>query len=377
MRRVGSHCRFFVTVRRFTLCAGAFAVALLVFGSGPVHAQAVSPASPLQPSHYIPGLAGIRDAVTPPPGLFVIWYNYGFISNRFIDRNGNVVDSLRQGNVAVDLDVSMWATSPLIAFSSRRAVLGGARYIVGIAPNFFQSSCKLVTQRYAGIDDTTITQVSEGSLGGWSDLVVVPLGLSWAFGRFSEDASNPFAGLSDEEIFEQYGLPPPRHWNVSFFYWFAAPTGRYETGASDNLGFGFWTHAFQLFGYWYPRSDQAAALEAGLTFETHSRIKDRDVRPGDRLSLEYGASMFVNPWLELGIGGAHNWQISDDTGDDVYWDPNVHDRKSMLNFTVGALPTPWLYVVGKYGFDYGARQRFDGHNFVLNLTFITGWLDGR
>ncbi len=36
-----------------------------------------------------------------------------------------------------------------------------------------------------------------------------------------------------------------------------------------------------------------------------------------------------------------------------------------------------LYIVATYGFDYGARQRFDGHNFTLNFHFVSGLLDGR
>jgi len=46
---------------------GALAVAVLVFGAGPVSAQVVNPH---QPAHYMPGTVNIRDGVTPPPGLW-------------------------------------------------------------------------------------------------------------------------------------------------------------------------------------------------------------------------------------------------------------------------------------------------------------------
>ncbi len=360
---------------------GALAVALLLFSSGSVNAQAVSPSSPLQPGHYAPGIIGIRDAITPPPGLFLIWYNWYFTSNAFKDRDGNKVESLPRGNVDVELDVGMWATSPVLAFSSQRTFLGGARYLAGIAPSYFVADGTVATQRYAGIRDTTVTQVFEGDLSGWSDLIVVPLGLSWAFGLFPEgpgDPRDPYAGMNDEEYFAETGMPPRRKYNVSFLYSFAAPTGRYERGANDNLGLGFWSHFFQLFGYFYPLSHQALAFEAGVTVETNSKIKDSDYRPGNRLSLEYGVSAFVNPWLELGVGGANNWQISDDTGNDVFWDASVHDRKHMVNFTAAFMPVFMkFYIVTKYGLDYGARQRLDGHNFVINLYYVTGLLDGR
>ena len=75
------------------------------------------------------------------------------------------------------------------------------------------------------------------------------------------------------------------------------------------------------------------------------------------------------------LGGANNWQVSDDTGDDVFWDPRVHDRRHMVNFTAAFLPSARLYIVTKYGLDYGARLRFDGHNFIINLSYATGLLD--
>ena len=117
---------------------------------------------------------------------------------------------------------------------------------------------------------------------------------------------------------------------------------------------------------------------AGLTYELNSSIKDVDVTPGNRLSLEWGLSQYLTPWLELSILGGHNWQVSDDSGDDVFWDPTVHDRKSTMMFGAGFWP--WqgrLYVSARYGFDFAMRQRFDNTNFMVNVIFITNLLDGR
>ena len=69
-------------------------------------------------------------------------------------------------------------------------------------------------------------------------------------------------------------------------YSFYAPTGRYETGADDNIGLGFWTHQFQGFGYYFPIEHQATAIMAGLTYEVNGQIEDVDVTPGSRFSLD-------------------------------------------------------------------------------------------
>ena len=359
-----------------------FTIAVLLALSSSAFAQAISPSSPLQPGHYFPGIIGIRDAITPPPGLILIWYNWYFTSNSFIDAEGNKIEKFRQGNIDVDINVGTWATAPVLGFVSQRLpFLGGAQYIGGIVPQYFAADGNIDTRRSGSIIDTTFTRNRDYSLSGWTDLIVVPLGLSWAFGKFPEggsDPRDPYAGMTDEEYMAETGMPPRRKFNVTFLYDFAAPTGRYELGADDNLGLGFWSHIFQLFGYYHPLYHQAVALEGGLSFETNSKIKDQDYRPGNRLTLEYGVSAFVKPWLELGVGGGNNWQISDDTGDDVWWDASVRDRKHVVNFQVAFMPVAWkFYIVTKYGFDYGARQRMDGQNFIVNLYYVTGLLDGR
>jgi hypothetical protein len=253
---------------------------------------------------------------------------------------------------------------PVVAWASKRTILGGARYIAAIAPNFFYTDYKFLAAPAGSGFDPATTQIAEGSFGGFSDLLVAPVGLSWALGHF-EDVT-----VTDEELAE-VGMPPRRRFNLTAMYSFVAPTGRYETGAADNLGLGFWTHQLQGFGCFYPFEHQATAVVAGLTYEVHGEIKDVDVTPGSRLSLEWGVSQYLAAWLELFVQGAHNWQVTDDEGSDVYWDAGVHDRKSTLLFGAGFWP--WaqrLYVSAKYGFDYDMQQRFDNNNLVINVIYL-------
>jgi hypothetical protein len=351
---------------------GALALVLLAFAAGPVHAQV---ASPLQPGHYVPGIMNVRDMVTPPDGLFVIWYNWSLSSDTFVDRDGNEFSRLNLSEIDpsypdldVKLDVNAFATVPVVAWAKGTSILGGARYIAAIAPNYFTADFKVVGEVVGGGAEPGY---EEGSLSGWSDLLVAPIGLSWAFGRYDETS------VSDEDL-AALGMPPHRRFNVTTLYSFVAPTGRYTTGADDNLGLGFWTHQFQGFGYYYPFEHQATAVMAGLTYELNSSIKDADVKPGNRLSLEWGVSQYFTPWFEFSVHGAHNWQITDDSGADVIWDPTVHDRKNTL--MLGAGFWPWegrLYASLRWGFDYGMRQRFDNTNLMLNVIFLTNLLDGR
>jgi len=352
-------------------------IVILITQIQPVSAQV---ASPLQPGHYVPGIVGLRDFATPPPGLFFIWYNWYLWTDTYIDRNGNELKNFNLSDinpslpdVQRDFKLNGFATIPVLAWVSHFKILGGARYIAGIAPNYGIGDFDVVINPdIPGVDPVHV----EGNISGWSDLVVLPFGLSWAFGEFDNTLPDDLT-MTDDELAE-IGLPPHRRWNLTAFYSFAAPTGRYETGASDNVGLGFWTHMFQFFGYYYPFEHQATAIAAGLTYELNSKIKDVDVKPGSRLSLEYGVSQFVAEWLEFQIELAHNWQISDDTGNDVFWDGSIHDRKSSIYFGVTVMPImARLMIVAKYGFEFGIRQRFDNSNLVLNLYYATNLLTGK
>ena len=351
----------------------ALVFALLMLGAGSSNAQV---ASPLQPGHYAPGVINIRDLATPPPGLFVLWYNWFISSGEFIDRNGNELSSINLSeidpdlpDIDVDLDVKGFATVPYVAWSSTFTVLGG-RYIAGISPNYMVADYTVQADPGGPGLDPVGNRKIEGTVSGFSDLLVSPVGLSWAVGRFADPPA------SDEAALEA-GLAPFRRFNLAVYYSFIAPTGRYESGADDNIGLGFWTHQFQGFGYFFPVSDQSTAIMAGLTYELNGEIKDVAVNPGNRLSLEWGVSQYLSSSFELGVQGAHNWQITDDSGADVFWDPTVHDQKSTLLFSAGFWP--WagrLNLTAKYGFDFGVRQRFKNNNFLLNVVWITNFLTG-
>ena len=71
-------------------------------------------------------------------------------------------------------------------------------------------------------------------------------------------------------------------------YGFFAPTGRYEVGGEENIGFGMWSHEIQ-FGttvFLDPAKKFSAATTAYI--EMHSNKKDQDLKVGNLLTLEGG-----------------------------------------------------------------------------------------
>jgi len=115
----------------------------------------------------------------------------------------------------------------------------------------------------------------------------------------------------------------------------------------------------------------------GLTYELNSKIKDVEVTPGNRFTLEWAVSQFLSDRFEIGIHGGHNWQISDDSGEDVYWDPAIHDRKNTIAFNASFWPlVERLMINFKYGFDFGLVQRFKNDSYLVNIVFVTNLLTG-
>jgi len=308
--------------------------------------------SAYQAGSYQTGLMNIRDLADPGAGIFFVDYNYWNNSNSFYDRFGNKVSGFEidlspidpsLGTTTLDLSqqISGYINVPVLFYASKFKILG-ARYMASLNPVFLSSNYKM--NIHASRTDTTV--ISSGNTGGMGDFSFIPLGLAW--------------GIENKLDF-------------SFFYTVYAPTGRYETGASDNIGKGYWTHQFQLPTYFY-FLEKATALFVMPTFEANGEVKYSDVRPGSRFSVDYGISQYVTSWLELEVLNGHNWQISDDKGNDVWWQDTplyVKDHTSTFSFGVGVWP--WegrLNVRAKYVMDYGTKQRYKSNFLSLSAIFI-------
>lgn len=300
--------------------------------------------SPIQIGAYLPGLIGPRDYANPEfSGIAVIDYNLFISADKYKDRNGDEVNSIdipELGPVPIDIDLSGYLNALVVAYvSPELEFLGNARYIGALA------------YYYATVDARVSYSVLqqggtvEGGSSGFGDLMVVPLLLTWT-------GEN-------------------RKWDITTGYLFAAPTGRYETGADDNIGLGYWNHIFQLFGYYYPLPQKATAIYVGNSFELHSKIKDTDVKPGSRYALDYGISQYLSARFEVFVQGGHIWQVGEDSGNDVYWDTSFKDRVSSIGGGVGFWPVPTKFYANiKYLTNYGGRQHFNTKFWELQLVWI-------
>ena len=309
--------------------------------------------SPYMSGSYYPGLVNLRDYAAAPAGLVFMDYNYWLSSSGYYDKDGeefsggtiNLPSPFIPINIDINPEMSGYMNVPSIFYASEFKVFG-AQYMASITPIYLSFDY----EAFIALGDTS-TNIS-GKISGWGDLAAMPLGLSWTF---------------DKKM------------DLSFMYTLYAPTGRYEVGADDNIGQGYWTHQFQLPAYFYAM-EQATAFGIIPTFEFNGKVKDSEASPGNRFSLEYGISQYFTEWLEVEVMNGHNWQISDDSGTDAWWTGTRFDsRDSKSTFSVGV--GVWtlkgmLNLRAKYIMDYAVRQRFKNDFVSLSLMLIPGILSG-
>lgn len=316
----------------------------VIASAAAILASTMNPATAGELGHYAPGLPNIRDLLVPAePGFYYAQYHFLYTANAFHDRNGNEVDSINVGGATlnIDADVNAFAIAPTFLWVSPWEILG-ARYGAYAAPTLgntsFQASLRTETGFGRSTDDSSFAP---------GDLFVQPVWLGWS----------------------------GKHFDATVGYGFYAPVGKYEDGATDNVGLGFWTHQFQVAGAWYPVETRMLAVTFAGTFEIHSEKTDVDITPGERFSLNYGISQYIPlnkgpTWMgEIGVIGFSQWEVGKDSGSAVNPVTNVRDQVHAIGVQAGATYLPWeAGLTFHYLHEYDAEARFEGEYFGLTLV---------
>ena len=157
----------------------------------------------------------------------------------------------------------------------------------GISATYNTVSLNIAYNQIGEVDGIGNNGTINGKGFGFSDLGVIPILLSWEKDQFDLTAG----------------------------YMVYAPTGKYKSGGDDNLGLGFWSHLIKFYGYYYPlkmdgSTSKTMAIMVSGNYELTSKIKDADVKPDNRFSIDCGISQYLSDRWEVGLFGGNNWQIS-------------------------------------------------------------------
>ena len=220
-------------------------------------------------------MSATNAGVTPDSGLT---YSNLFIFNARDESKGADGEVVATGTnaVMIDLNTFVWV--------SRGTLLGGAR---------FSAAATLLVSNNSLASDTA-GQLSAG--GGFADFYFQPFILGWTTDRVAIRAA--------------YGV--------------LAPTGRFNAGASDNVGSGYWTHAPSIGVTLFLTRDKTTTLSAFHMYEFHTVQEGTGIHPGQTADIDYSVARTVRvndeTQLQLGVIGYGQWQTTDKTG------PTDHHR---------------------------------------------------
>jgi hypothetical protein len=272
-------------------------------------------------------MSATNSGVTPETGISYVNQFLFYSRDQAKGPNGEVL-ATGQNSVMMDMNSLVWVSRGKIDF------LGG--------PLFSMSAT-------IPIANNSLTSDTEGGIsggGGLADSYYQPFILGWR----------------------------KRRADFRAVYGFLAPSGRFNLGASNNVGSGYWTHAFSSGQTFYLNENRTNAVSAFQMYEIHTTQQGTQIHPGDCLDLDYSLthvlSLQPDLKLQLGLVGYEQWQFTDKTGPDVTSaQSSAHYRVNALGFgSTLMLPARRVSVGIKYFKEFEDRSTFQGYSFQITAS---------
>ena len=289
----------------------------LLLGAQTVHAQ-VRGVYPL-------GMSGTNSGLTPDPGFT---YSNQFLYYARDEKRGpdGSVTATGHNSVLMDMNSFVWVW--------RKEILGGAR---------FSMSATLPVANNSLSSDVT-GAISGG--GGFADSYYQPFILGWNKERLA----------------------------VRAVYGFLAPTGRFSAGAADNVGSGYWTHAFSSGQTFFLNRSKATVLSTFEMYELHTEQEDTRIHPGQTMNLDYSLlqtfPLTSDARLQAGLVGYSQWQTTDKSGPGVTpEEANDHYRIHSLGAAgIVNLPERGVSLALKFFQEFGGRSTYQGYSVQISAV---------
>jgi hypothetical protein len=281
---------------------------------------------------YTPGINATNPGVLPEPGLTYanIFTLYSF--NKLKGPNGESLPVSGNVSVFIDQNIFIWV--------SKKKILGGANFALMADLPVANSS----------LESATFGAIGGGS--GLADSFYQPVTLGWHKKR------------ADYQV----------------GYSFTAPTGRFNAGASNNVGSGHWTNGPTAGQTFYLTKNKATAVSAYEYYEFHSNQHTTDIHPGQTMNLDYSLTQVVplkknmSTLLQLGFIGYGQWQTTDRSGPGV--NPviaaNTHYRVNAMGAAANIiLPARKTSLGFKWFKEFSNSSTVQGHSIQISgaITF--------
>ena len=159
--------------------------------------------------------------------------------------------------------------------------------------------------------------------------------------------------------------------DIRAIYGFLAPTGKFVSSSSNNVGSGYWTNVVASGQTFYSPGNTATALSAFEMYEFHGTQEDTQIHPGETLDLDYSLTQrFPLPQdlqLQLGLVGYEQWQTTNKSGPGVTsLQAAEHYRVNSLGFSSYVfLPARKVNLGAKYFKEFSNKSTNQGYSLQI------------
>ena len=286
---------------------------------------AIATSAPAQNRGVYPlGMSATNSGVTPAPGFTYVNQLLFYSRDHAKDDAGNTLPVTGENYVLMDMNTLAWV--------SKRSFLGGAHFSAA------------ATLPFAKNDLTSDIHGNISGGRGFADSYYLPFILGWNGERVS----------------------------VRAIYGFLAPTGRYVSTASDNVGSGYWTHTLSSGQTFYLRQNKRLILSAFQMYEFHTTQEGTRVHPGDTFDLDYSLMTSVpgsqSVRLQAGLVGYEARQTTAKTGPTISTVvSNERYAVNSLGFALNsAFPKQRASLGLKYFKEFSDRSTFQGYSVQIS-----------
>ncbi len=268
---------------------------------------------------YPLGMSAVNSGVTPQSGFTYVNQLLFYSRDKAKDDQGGVLPMTGSNAVLMDMNTLAWVSAKRIL---------GARFSVA------------ATLPFAKNDLTSDVHGRLSGGGGFADSYYLPFILGWNTARV----------------------------DVRAIYGFLAPTGRFVAGADNNVGSGYWTHAFSSGQTFYLTQDKSLILSAFQMYEFHTTQEGTGVHPGDTFDLDYSLMGTIHrssgASLQVGATGYEARQTTAKTGPQI--SPEISAERYAVNAFGIALNAGFPKRKASLGFrfyrEFAGRSTYQGYS---------------
>ena len=277
------------------------------------------------------GLSVANSGVQPDPGLTFDNIFYYSSSDRQKGPGGQPINTDGQFAIMADLPTFVYVYKPKVLGGHLESIAAIPIANASVALDLFQAGGKPI----------------QGGGAGLANTYFVPVQMGWHTPRLDVQAG----------------------------YVFFAPTGRYEPGASNNIGTGYWTNGIQTGATFYVTKNKGTSINAFNLYAWNTQQKGTGVTYGQNNSLDYSLLQALPlkkdlSWiLQTGVAGYGQWQTSDSSRS-IAALANSRWGVNAMGFTANLIVPGRKVVIGTNWFwEMGAYNTREGHVGMISAVF--------